>query len=57
MAIGASPAAIGRLVLRQSLLPVSAGLAAGLAGSLALGRFVEALLFQVRAHDPLDISR
>jgi len=56
MAIGASPAAIGRLVLRQSLLPVSAGLAAGLAGSLALGRFVEALLFQVRAHDPLTLA-
>jgi ABC-type antimicrobial peptide transport system permease subunit len=56
MAIGASPAAIGRLVLRQSLLPVSAGLAAGLAGSLALGRFLESLLFQVRAHDPLTLA-
>ncbi|MBZ5583203.1 MAG: FtsX-like permease family protein [Acidobacteriia bacterium] len=56
MAIGASPAAIAKLVLRQSLLPVAAGLAAGLAGSLALGRFLEALLFQVHARDPLALA-
>ncbi len=56
MAIGASPAAIGRLVLRQSLVPVAIGLAAGLAGSLALGRFLEALLYQVHPRDPLTIA-
>jgi predicted lysophospholipase L1 biosynthesis ABC-type transport system permease subunit len=33
-----------------------AGLAIGLAGSFALGRFLEALLFQVRAHDPLTLG-
>jgi ABC-type antimicrobial peptide transport system permease subunit len=53
MAIGASPAAIGQLALRQCLAPVAIGLAAGLAGSLALGRFLEALLFQVHPRDPL----
>jgi putative ABC transport system permease protein len=56
MAIGASPAAIGRMVLRQSLLPVSIGIAAGLAGSLVLGRFLEALLFQVHSRDPLSLT-
>ena len=56
MAIGASPAAIGKLMLRQCLLPVTVGLAVGLAGSLALGRFLEALLFQVHAHDPLTLA-
>ena len=56
MAIGASPAQIGRLVLRQSMTPVAAGLAAGLAGSLALGRFLEALLFQVRPRDPTTLA-
>src|SRR6185369_6568107 len=34
MAIGASPGAIGMLVLRQSLTPIAAGIAVGLAGSL-----------------------
>ena len=56
MAIGATPRAIGAMVLRQSLIPVAAGLAVGLGGSLALGRFLESLLFQVRARDPLTLS-
>ena len=56
MAIGASPAAIGKLMLGQCLAPVAVGLAAGLAGSLALGRFLEALLFQVDARDPLTLA-
>jgi len=56
MALGARPAAIGRLVLGQSMIPVTIGLAAGVAGSLALSRFLEALLFQVRARDPLTLA-
>ena len=56
LALGARPAAIGRLVLGQSMIPVTIGLAAGLAGSLALSRFLEALLFQVRARDPLTLA-
>src|SRR5579883_516301 len=56
MAIGAAPAEIGRLILRQSLVPISIGLAAGLAGTLALGRFIEALLFHVHARDPLMLG-
>jgi putative ABC transport system permease protein len=56
MAIGASPAAIGRLMLGQCLSPVAVGLAVGLAGSLALGRFLEALLFQVQARDPVTLA-
>jgi putative ABC transport system permease protein len=55
-AIGASPAEIRKLVLLQSLIPVAFGLAIGLAGSVALGRFVEALLFQVRPRDPLTLA-
>jgi putative ABC transport system permease protein len=56
MAIGATPADIGKLVLLQSMIPVVVGLAAGLAGSFVLGRFLEALLFRVRAHDPLTLG-
>jgi len=37
-------------------LPVAVGLAVGLAGSLALGRFLEALLFKVHARDPLTLA-
>ncbi|HUP03552.1 MAG TPA: FtsX-like permease family protein, partial [Bryobacteraceae bacterium] len=56
VAIGAGPAEISRLVLRQSMIPVAAGMAAGLGASLALGRFIEALLFRVRAHDPVTLA-
>jgi putative ABC transport system permease protein len=56
MAIGAAPAEIGRLILRQSMLPVLIGLAAGLTGTLVLSRFMEALLFQVHARDPLTLA-
>ena len=56
MAIGATPAGIGKLVLMQSMIPVLFGLAIGIAGSLVLGRFLEALLFQVHPRDPLTLS-
>lgn len=56
MAIGASRAGIARLVLGQSMAPVSIGLAVGLAGSVALSRLVEALLYQVRPRDPLTLT-
>jgi putative ABC transport system permease protein len=55
MAVGASPSEIGKLVLRQSMLPVMIGVAAGIGGSLTLSRFVETLLFQVRPRDPLTL--
>jgi putative ABC transport system permease protein len=53
MAIGASSSRIARLVLRQSMTPVAIGLIAGLAGSFVLKRFIEGLLFETRAEDPL----
>ena len=55
MAIGASAGEIGRLILRQSLVPVALGLAIGLAGTFALGQFLEALLFRVPPRDPLTL--
>jgi ABC-type antimicrobial peptide transport system permease subunit len=56
MAVGASPSEIGRLVLRQTMLPVATGVIAGAAGSLALSSFLKTLLFQVRPRDPLTIA-
>jgi hypothetical protein len=56
VAIGAEPGAIRALVLRQGMMPVAIGLCAGMAGSLALARFVEALLFHVAPRDPLALA-
>ena len=56
MALGATPAGIGRLIARQSLPPVLFGLAAGLAGSAALGRVIRSMLFQVPPYDPVTLT-
>ncbi|HYL77418.1 MAG TPA: ABC transporter permease [Bryobacteraceae bacterium] len=55
MALGARPGAIRGMVLRQALLPVATGLAAGVLASLALGRILGSMLFGVNAADPLTI--
>ena len=51
MALGAQPANIQTLVLRQSLTLVSAGIGIGLAGAFALTRAMASLLFGVSATD------
>jgi putative ABC transport system permease protein len=56
MALGASSGSLWRMVLRQGLTPVGAGLVVGLAGSLAAGRLVQGLLFGVRASDPFILA-
>jgi putative ABC transport system permease protein len=56
MALGAQPGNIRRMVLGQSLLPVCAGLVAGVTASVALGRVLGSLLFGVSAWDPATIS-
>jgi predicted permease len=55
MALGARPAAIRRMVLRQNLLPVAIGLGAGVCASMALGRLLGSLLYGVSAGDPITI--
>ena len=56
MALGASAGSVGRMVLRQGLAPVAAGLAVGLAGALAAGRLVQGLLYGVQAADPFVLA-
>jgi predicted permease len=56
IALGARPASIAGLVLRQGLLPVAAGLAAGVVASVTLGRILASLLFAVSAWDPMTIG-
>ncbi|PYQ00063.1 MAG: hypothetical protein DMF83_29085, partial [Acidobacteria bacterium] len=56
MALGARAADVRRLVFGQGMRPVLAGLAAGVVGSLALGRAVSTLLFGVGADDPATLA-
>ena len=53
MAMGADRASILRLVLSQGMLLATVGLVLGVAGSLALSRFLRSLLFGVSPTDPL----
>jgi putative ABC transport system permease protein len=53
IALGATTADIRRLVFEEGLKPVTIGIAAGLAASIALGRAMASLLFDVRSADPL----
>jgi putative ABC transport system permease protein len=52
VAIGASRSDVARLVLRESLGPVTAGLVLGLVVTVALRQFVAGLLYQVAPTDP-----
>jgi predicted permease len=51
-ALGARPADLVRLVIKDSGTLVAAGIVLGLAGALMLSRFTETLLFQVTPRDP-----
>jgi putative ABC transport system permease protein len=52
MALGARPAQIRRMVLRQGVFLALAGIAVGLGAAVGLTRLMESLLFEVSARDP-----
>ncbi|HYV64915.1 MAG TPA: ADOP family duplicated permease, partial [Myxococcales bacterium] len=52
LALGATPAAVLALVLRQAMRLVAAGVALGVAAALPLGRVLRTLLYGVSATDP-----
>ena len=56
MALGATPRDILSLVCRQGMIPLRLGLAAGLAGSLAVNRLLESALIQVSPSDPATLA-
>jgi ABC-type antimicrobial peptide transport system permease subunit len=55
LALGADAPRLRRMILMQGMMPVFAGLSAGILLSLATGRFLESLLFRVSPRDPVII--
>ena len=55
-ALGAQVSDLHRMVLRQGMSPVMAGLVACLSTSLVIGRLMKSLLFSVKATDPLTMG-
>jgi ABC-type antimicrobial peptide transport system permease subunit len=55
-ALGAPANAVTWLVLRQTLVPVLAGLLFGLGGALGAGRILKSQLFGISPHDPLSLA-
>jgi predicted permease len=55
IALGAGPGAVLRMVAREGMRPVGAGLVLGLGAALAAGRLLQSLLFEVRSWDPLAL--
>ncbi len=56
MALGATSKNVLRMIVERNLVPVAAGLAIGIAFSLALASLLESLLFGVRPQDPLTLA-
>ncbi len=56
MALGADAGEVRNMVLRQGMRPVAAGLIVGIGCALALGRVLQALLFEVRPTNPMVFS-
>lgn len=53
MALGAAQGEVLTMVLRQGMMPVVLGLVMGSAVALAVGRYLESLLYQVSPRDPV----
>ena len=51
LALGAQPASVIGMVLRESLLPVFAGVALGVWAALSAGKMVEAMLYGLKPDD------
>ena len=56
MALGAQRRDVLGMVLRQGMMPVLARMAAGAMSALAIGRYLESLLWDVSPRDPLAFA-
>jgi predicted permease len=55
MALGARPSDVGRMISRQGLMLTGIGVVIGLAGAIAITRFLRGLLYDVSPTDPLTL--
>jgi putative ABC transport system permease protein len=56
MALGARRSDVLHMVIREAMLLATIGIAAGIAGALALTRFLRTLLFEIRPTDPATFA-
>ncbi len=56
MALGARPAGIFAMVLRQNLRTVGVGVAAGVAGSIGFGQLLKGMLYGLSPTDPVALA-
>jgi predicted permease len=56
LALGARPSEVRAMVVRQGLRLTGVGVAVGVVGALALGRFVAAFLYGVAPYDPVTLT-
>jgi ABC-type antimicrobial peptide transport system permease subunit len=56
MALGAAPAQVVRLVVREGLALVGLGLAAGIGLALGLARLARSLLYETAPSDPVTLA-
>jgi putative ABC transport system permease protein len=56
LALGASPASIRGLVVRQGMIPVLCGLLGGVVAGFIVGKAASSLFFEVHAADPLIVA-
>jgi predicted permease len=56
VALGAAPSTVVAMVLRESVTPVGAGIAAGIAAAMAATRWINGLLFGVSGFDPATMA-
>lgn len=55
MALGAQPANVLRMIIREGMLLAGAGIIVGIGGALALTQFLRSLLFQIKPNDPATL--
>lgn len=56
VALGAQRGEVLRMILGRALVLTLAGLAVGLSGAIALGRYLETLLFEIKPTDPVTLA-
>jgi predicted permease len=56
IALGSAPGGVTRLVLRDSLGPIAAGIGAGALGAVLLGRLLRSVLYEVGPADPTVLA-